>query len=542
MIYVGGEGPSNAKLAAIGEAPGADEESAGRPFVGPSGRLFNKTLQEAGGNREETYVTNVVKIRPPGNRIKDLHILGKKIEDFLPQLEDELNHLQPNCILALGATALETLTGKHGIEKYRGSILQCKFGPWKIVPTIHPASILHGESDGKMHSWKDLTFIRWDMERALRESQFPELNLPQRNLSVARDSQQLYRFLKMNEGRPYVSVDIETLKTMPICIGFAFDACNAISVPLFPEEGVMTTNDQVDCWYQVAQLLANPNVLKIGQNFKFDEKLLLTCLDGRMNFGLKTYGFFFDTLLAFRTLYPELPGSLQFSTSVLTKEPYYKDEGKEYNPKRDRFDRLLLYNARDAAVTYEVFERESEELAERNLDEFFYKQIMPLHPFYSRIESRGILRDDSERDILRGKYVMQQEELQSELDQLTQEYAPEPINVMSNSAKGDVPKLVYGMMNCPMRKGVDDTTLDALRRNTIKDPKKKRILELIPSIRKVRKTIGTYVDAETDYRGRLLTGYRIMLETGRTSTSVLKSPVTTSPMGLAFQTITKHGE
>jgi len=543
LIYVGGEGPSNAQLAAVGEAPGGEEEDQQRPFVGASGKLFNKTLSEAGGSRESIYVTNVVKVRPPSNKIKDLHLIGRTIEEFIPQLENEMRALKPNCILALGATALEALTGKKGIEKHRGSILPCRFGPYKVVPTIHPASLLHSEAEGKMHSWKDLTYIRWDIERALLESQTPEYCPPQRNLQIAKNAQQLYSFLK-HSGQ-YCSVDIETFRTIPICISLAFNCCDAISVPLMYPPGIdkiMTDEDQTDCWYQVAQVLADLDILKIGQNFKFDEKQLMTCLDGKMHINLKVRSFFFDTLLAFRVLYPELPGALQFSTSVLTKEPYYKDEGKEYNPKRDRFDRLLLYNAKDAAVTYEVFERESEELKNRGLEEFFYREIMPLHYFYSRIESRGILRDDKSRSELRAKYMMQWEDLQDELNLLTSEYLPEPVNVMSNSAKGDIPKLIYGYMKCPARKGVDDQTLDALRRNAIKDQTKKRILELIPLIRKVRKTIGTYIDANVDYRGRLCTGYRIALETGRTSTSVLKAPVATEPMGIAFQTITKHGD
>jgi DNA polymerase-1 len=97
-------------------------------------------------------------------------------------------------------------------------------------------------------------------------------------------------------------------------------------------------------------------------------------------------------------------------------------------------------------------------------------------------------------------------------------------------------------MKLPLRKGTDEKSIDGLLRNVVKDPTKRRILELILEIRKVRKTIGTYIETDTDYRGRLLTGYRIILETGRTATSILKPPVTTRPMGVAFQTITKHGD
>jgi uracil-DNA glycosylase family 4 len=544
MIYVGGEGPLSAKLVVVGEAPGIHEEQQCRPFVGPSGKIVDAILNDAGAPRRQVYLTNVVKIRPPDNKIKDLQLLGKTISDFIPELYEEIDKIRPNCILAFGATALEALTGYSGIEKYRGSILQSRFGPYKVVGTLHPAAILHGESEG-MKSWKDLSYIRWDVERAVCQSKFPELKLPHRDLIICRNAQQLYRFLQANKDKKYVSVDIETFKTIPICIGLAFSKDVAISIPLLnkPMDSGMTRLDLIDCWQQVSQMMANPYVEKIGQNFKFDERQLSTCLNGTRNFGIVTRGFYFDTLLAFRVLYPELSGSLQFSTSVLTEEPYYKDEGKEYNPKRDKSDRLLLYNAKDAAVTYEVYERELEELQERGLTKFFFEFQMPLHPFYSRIEDRGILRDNFAKHYLHEKYKIQLEDLQKELNELTEEYFEGPVNVLSNSkgTKGDVPALLYVGMKLPIRKGVAEKDIDGLLRNVVKDPKKRRILELILEIRKVRKTIGNYIDVEVDHRGRLLTGYRIILETGRTSTNTLKPPVTTRPMGLAFQTITKHG-
>lgn len=545
LISVSGDGPITAKLAAVGEAPGADEERLGKPFVGQSGQMVDNLLKHGGSDRRYVYVTNVCKVRPPGNKIKELSLLGVTLDDFIPQLHNELREVNPNCVIAFGNTALQALTGKKGIEKYRGSILPCTFGPWKVVPTIHPASILHGEMDGKMKSWKDMTYIQWDVERAIRQSKFPEFDLPKRELLVCRSSQQLYRFLKMYEDRDLVSVDIETYRTVPICIGFAFNKDSAMSIPLtnYPEESGMNYEELADCWHQVAEVMANGKIRKIGQNFKFDERLLHTCVDGTLNFGIATNGFYFDTLLAFRVLYPELNGSLQFSTSVMTEEPYYKDEGREYNPTKDRLDRLLLYNAKDAAVTYEVYERCLEELEQRGLSKFFFQFQMPLHAFYSRIEERGILQDPVARDILAEKYEEQRMRLQAELDELTLEYTDKPMNVNSNGKKGDMPFLVFECMKCPPRKGTDEQTIDALRRNGfVKDPKKLRILELIGEIRKVRKTIGTYIDAETDHRGRLLTQYRIILETGRTSTSILKPPVATRQLGLAFQTITKHGD
>lgn len=545
MIYVPAEGPANSTLAVVGEAPGGEEERLGRPFVGPTGKMVDDLLIDCNFPRPKVYLTNVVKVRPPGNQIKLLPQLGKKIDDFIPQLHEEIRQLNPNAVLALGNTALTALTGYHGIEKYRGSILPANFGPWKVIPTLHPASLLHKESDGKLRSWKDLTFIRWDFARAVSQSKFAEYRPPVRDLSVCRSALQLHRFLSQNQDREFLSVDIETFRTIPICIAFAFNSHQAMSVPLFKSMCEMTNMDMISCWEMITDVLSNPRVMKIGQNFKFDEKLIHTCVNGTVNFGLKTNSFFFDTMLAFNTLYPELPGRLQFSTSVLTEEPYYKDEGKEYNPKKDKFDRLLLYNAKDAAVTYEVFERESEELRERNLEEFFFEKVMPLHPFYSRLEKRGIKRDEFQKRFLEEKYRDKEKELAEELDSLIHSYwyeGDETRKRFNPASPKQVWILLYEEMRIPERKGTDEKTLDALMRNAVKDEKKRRIIELILEIRKVRKTIGTYIDHEVDFRGRTLTSVRITLETGRTSTSILQPPVSTHKMGLAFQTITKHGD
>ena len=544
LNYIPAEGPSNAKIACIGEAGGAEEERLSRPFVGPTGKIVRDTFNELGIDDTSVYYSNVVKVRPPGNNIEALHLLGKHIEDFIPQLQLEIETLKPNVILALGNTALTALTGYHGIEKYRGSILPCTLAAGKVVPSIHPASLLHAEGDSGLRSWKDLTYIKWDFNRAIKQSLFSEYNPPRRNLIIANNALQLDRFFRKYEGYPYCSVDIETFKTIPLCIAFAFCKEEAISVPLF--NSPMTRADQIECWRISAEVLADVNVFKIGQNFKFDQRLLKTCLNDTVNFGFKTNSFYFDTMLAFRTLYPELPSSLQFSTSVLTEEPYYKDEGKEYNPKKDKFDRLLLYNAKDAAVTYEVFERELCELEQCGIRDFFFRRVMPLHCFYSRVELRGIKRDDFQKRFLEQKYKDKQKELQKELNELISPYWGDDLrefNVSSvNGKNAHVPMLLYGLMKLPARKGTDEKTLDALARNAVKDQHKKRILELILEIRKVKKTIGTYIDHETDYRGRTLTSVRIALETGRTANGILKAPVTTIPMGLAFQTITKHGE
>lgn len=542
MIQVHGHGPSGAKLAIVGEAPGQVEEQLGYPFAGPTGKMVNDFLLKAGTQRSAVYATNVVRVRPPGNNIELLYQTGYKIEDFLEIMWAELNALRPNAVIAFGNTALAALTGYKGIEKYRGSILPALRGNFKVIPTIHPASLMHKESDGRMSGWKDATFIQWDVNRAVEQSKFPDFNISNRNLIVCRSNLELYRFLNRNTGNQYVSVDIETFRTIPICISFAFNRTEAISVPLFPnfsKDLDITRSDQIANWKDVAEIMHDVKIQKIGQNFKFDETLLKTCLNNTVDFGIHTNGFYFDTMLAFRTLYPELPGTLAFQTSVLTEEPYYKEEGKGYNPKKDKIDRLLLYNAKDAVITYECYEKELSELRERNLDGFFFERVMPLHPFYSRLEQRGIRRDNFQKRFLEEKYNDQLKDRQTELNSLTVQFDVSEVNVASPK---QVALLLFVAMKLPARKGTGEKEIDALQRNVVRDPIKKRILELVLEIRKVRKTIGTYINAGVDCKGRIKTSYRIMLETGRTSTSVLKPPITTETQGMALQTLTKHGD
>jgi len=539
--YVGGCGPSTAKLALVGEAPGEREEAIGIPFSGPSGKLVDECLESVGISRDSVYLTNVCKVRPPNNDLRLLNLVGHKLDDFIPQLREELRSLNPNCILAIGATALCALTGLDGIKHYRGSILQTDLGI-KLVSTLHPAGLLHAESEeSKMLSWKDLTYIKWDFARAVEESRYPEYDTPHRNLIACRSSIDLYQFLDRHKSKTIVSVDIETFRTIPICIALAFSRDEAISIPLVNIHGnVIPRSDLVNLWFEVARILADPKIRKVGQNFKFDEKQSDECVNGTLFYGLKTYSFWFDTLLAFRTLYPELPGKLEFITSVLTREPYYKEEGKGFNPKKDKFDRLLLYNARDAAVTFEVYEKELEELKDRNLEQFFFTRVMPLHPFYSRIEGWGIKRDAFKQRFLLEKYKDKLKEAQEELDSLCASYIGDRrINANSNK---DVPWLFFVVLKLPARKRTDEKTIDSLLRNVVKDTDKRRILKLVLLIRKIKKTIGTYVECNPSPDGRIRTSFRIALETGRTSTGILKSPVTTEPMGCALQTLTKHGD
>lgn len=491
MQYIGGQGAPDAKLLIVGEAPGKQEEEKGYPFAGRTGQMVNDLLHKAGMRRDETYMTNVVKVRPPGNKLHRLEELGKSIAEFVPQLWEEVHTINPNCILAIGNLALKTLTGQTGIKKWRGSILQSLDGLPKVVPTIHPASILHGEEGdgGAMMSWKDLTYIGLDFKRAVVESQTKDLRLPDRLLGIARSELDLYRFLNRHQHLDKVSADIESPSTIPLCISLAFNSYEALCVPL--RNAMSATNelgvamhDLVAMYKMLREFFFDTRVKVIGQNFKFDQWKLrkiakLPCPDP-----------WFDTMAAMSVVYPELPKKLQFITSILTREPYYKDEYQDFDPRKHKIERVFTYCDKDACTTYEAYEVLYKDMEELGYLDFFFDHVMPMHRLYYEIDQIGLLRDDKRQKELLAKYEGKDIEQQTELDSLV----GYEINVNSNTKQ--VPILLFHDLKIPIRKDVGEDTLQSLLNNVVKEARKRRIIELILSLRKVKKTISTYIKAK----------------------------------------------
>jgi DNA polymerase len=140
-----GEGNPNAQLLLIGEAPGRDEDEQGRPFVGRSGRLLSKTLEAYEIARQDIYITNIVKCRPPNNR-KPLPAEATTCKNLL--LFNQIKIIKPRIICTLGSFALQELLGQTvQITKIRG--IPIKKGDFTIIPTYHPAYILRNPPELK---------------------------------------------------------------------------------------------------------------------------------------------------------------------------------------------------------------------------------------------------------------------------------------------------------------------------------------------------------------------------------------------------------
>jgi len=150
-----GEGNSNAKLMFVGEGPGANEDEQGKPFVGRSGELLTKMIENVLSiKREDVYIANIVKCRPPNNRTPH----EEEAYTCLPYLQKQIQLIQPKIIVTLGATAYKYLTNDDTpVSKIRGIVSEHK--NYKIIPTYHPSYLLRNPS-AKKYVFEDLKIIK----------------------------------------------------------------------------------------------------------------------------------------------------------------------------------------------------------------------------------------------------------------------------------------------------------------------------------------------------------------------------------------------
>lgn len=149
-----GQGNKKARLMFIGEGPGADEDKQGIPFVGKAGQLMNNAFQALEINREDVYIANIVKCRPPLNRVPE----DDEAQTCLNYLRNQVILIKPKIIVLLGSTALKNILGKeYGITAVRGNWME-KNGI-KYMPTWHPAALLRDENK-KIEFWQDLKEVK----------------------------------------------------------------------------------------------------------------------------------------------------------------------------------------------------------------------------------------------------------------------------------------------------------------------------------------------------------------------------------------------
>lgn len=168
-----GVGNIQAELMFIGEAPGADEDEQGEPFVGKAGQLLTKIIQTMGLSRETVYIGNILKCRPdtPGQSAGNRKPTPEEMQTCIPYLHEQIDLIRPKVIVALGATAVEGLLGKTiGITRLRGQWRTYRGIP--LMPTYHPAYLLRNQAlSEKRRVWEDMLQVMERLEMPVNERQ-----------------------------------------------------------------------------------------------------------------------------------------------------------------------------------------------------------------------------------------------------------------------------------------------------------------------------------------------------------------------------------
>jgi len=168
-----GAGSIDAQLMFVGEAPGADEDEQGEPFVGRAGQLLTKIIQATGLSRADVYIANILKCRPdtPGQSAGNRPPTPEERATCIPYLQEQIDLIRPKVIVALGATAVEGLLGKTpGITKLRGQWQTYRGTP--LMPTYHPAYLLRNQAmSEKRKVWEDMLLAMEKLEMPISEKQ-----------------------------------------------------------------------------------------------------------------------------------------------------------------------------------------------------------------------------------------------------------------------------------------------------------------------------------------------------------------------------------
>lgn len=339
------------RMVIIGEAPGAEEDEQGKPFVGPAGRLLKKDLHEAGILPHTVHFTNVVGCRPPDNKINSAD--GQQaILACSSGFRAELRHLVKagiRVIVPVGSVALHALGIEGGITKARGSVYEIEISgeSCAVVPSFHPSYILRGQSKEEVTLINDLakadSIVRNGWTR------------PREDFNVNPTLGDVRRFVaKAQEADSVLGLDIETTSLDPatgeiLCVGLADSSEHALVIPFYSKglAPYWSKGDLKKVRGLLTSLLSSNRV--VIQNALFDARYLEV-------HGFPVRHIEHDILLIHHAVHPELPHNLGYIVSVYGQTPFWKDVVLGSSDKLSEIEDEVLrtYNARDCVVLLQV--------------------------------------------------------------------------------------------------------------------------------------------------------------------------------------------
>lgn len=364
-------GGSWSRLAVVGEMPGRAEVQEGIPFIGPSGKLLWALFAQLNAGLTEVYVTNTIRCGLPGGKKPSDGAMKEAQECCRGLLNHNLEAVGAKAAICLGKTAWKGMTGLDGIEKFRGTVVSDPDDPFVVTCTIHPAALLRTP---EKRTWIEL--MHADCAKALRLAKGEPLWEP--DIHDALDVHDLFAWLnRIRNDRTPFACDVETDGIDQITCGLLTVGLAALeprpvafSIPWRPQ---LYEGHWESLQARLCDLLDDEDQQVVFHNKPFDVPGL------QRHLGVELKARRHDTLLMHHALYPGLPHDLQsVGSHFLPLEPWKSDFGsstdaffKRINSEdgeeaealvRQYEDELLWYNAADAAVTIEVFDRMWKEL------------------------------------------------------------------------------------------------------------------------------------------------------------------------------------
>jgi DNA polymerase-1 len=354
-----------------------------------------------------------------------------------------------------------------------------------------------------------------DLERIKEEAKSPTHEFTPRLFHKIESISALESEIESALKAEYMAFDIETCNNQISCIGFATSESYAFVVPIHMHEtSFWSVTDEKIIWRLIEKLLGS-NVKKIGQNANFDMFFLKSTL------GITVNNIWLDTMNAFHCIYPELPKGLDTICSIYTDQPYYKDMIKtEY----------YKYNALDNMITYESALKIKEELKEFRTWGFYRNVTHPMLGILLDMEAGGVRIDEDKKELASLAISAETKELQEKWDKAL------GYNLNVNSPK-KVCDFLYTDIGLPpqynRKTGRVTSNVKALHRLSIKHPS--IIFDFIEILRKRRKLLSTYLNANMDADGRMRCSYVLYgTETGR-----LASKMSRFGTGMQMQNVPK---
>lgn len=493
---VAGEGPLNARILLLTDCPSWGDKNAGRSFSDFAGKLLFAQFQAAGISRAQIRVESICERIAPGRKLYALESweLTAWREDCLKRI----SNFNPNVIVPLGEDALQLVTDKRSISKWHLSIIKA-FNGKKCIPLLHPEYILK--------VYREIPFLTFGAQRIAQESSFPEIQTTERLFIINPTLEKTLSWLQSAHNSEWLSIDIETGQGQITCIGFSTSATEVLCIPTQQEN--YTPAEYKCLWDAIAHLLASDSK-KILQNGIYDCTYLSA-------YGIRVRNFVHDTMVAQKFLHPEFPMGLDTIARLYTREPYWKDEGKNWTLRQD-INELYYYNCKDVACTFEAAMAQRVDLEKRGLMTLFTDRIMKFQAPAMQMCWAGLPVILSERERL----TKETEARISKLNVTLQEESQRLLQRDTNSRSPlQVKELLRAIgFRLPVRDGKESSDRESLMRLRLKDPENKTLDALI-GLSEENKKLSSYLQAELSPDNRLhFTMYIHGTETGRWSSSL----------------------